>query len=180
MKANPIGLMRGVIRLDPYNPAWAECFRLEAKRLRERLRQRIGQIEHIGSTAVPELIAKPIIDLMASVDNFEEARSLVPDIEALGYTHGEKDEIPDRHYFALRLQDGTATHHLSLAERHSQFWAQQILFRDYLRANPKSRQEYANLKQRLAVKHAGNRLEYVEGKTEFITRVLERARIKNF
>jgi GrpB-like predicted nucleotidyltransferase (UPF0157 family) len=86
---------------------WSEFFHLEAKRLREKLGQRIGQIEHVGSTAIPELIAKPIIDLMASVEDLEEASSLIPDIETLGYTYGEKDEISDRHYFKLRLQDGT-------------------------------------------------------------------------
>ena len=168
--------MHGVIRPDLYNPVWSECFQLEAKRLRKKLRQRVGQIEHIGSTAIPEMIAKPIIDLMASVDDLEEARSLISDIETLGYTYGENDEISDRHYFTLRLQDGIATHHLSLAEQNSTFWTEHILFRDYLVAHPKSRQEYANLKRRLAIKHAGDRIAYVEAKTEFIVRVLERAR----
>ncbi len=175
MRSSPIGLMGGVIRLDPYDPAWAECFLMEAKRIREVLHQRIGQVEHMGSTAVPGMIAKPIIDLMAAVEDFEKARSLIPDIEALGYCYGKDDEIADRHYFSLKLKDGLATHHLSLAESESQFWVRQILFRNYLRAHPEWSREYADLKRRLSVKHAGDRLAYVEAKSEFIELVLEHA-----
>ena len=172
MIGNPLGLMRGVIRLDPYTSAWSDCFEQESERLRSALGQRIGQIEHIGSTAIPGLVAKPILDLMASVADFEGARTLISNLESLGYSYGERDEIPDRHYFALRLPDGNATHHLSLAEPTSQYWTHQLLFRNYLRAHLDALEEYAHLKQELAVCHAGNRLAYVDAKTEFCCRII--------
>ena len=110
-----IGLEDGTVRLEPYDPAWESAFRTEAGRLRAALGDGILQVEHVGSTAVPGLPAKPILDLMAEVTDLDAAHRLRPAVVALGYEYRERDEIPDRLYFVLRPREGWHSHHLSLA-----------------------------------------------------------------
>jgi GrpB-like predicted nucleotidyltransferase (UPF0157 family) len=171
-----LGLERGVVRLLPYQPSWPECFQLEASRLGDALDARVGFIEHMGSTAIPGLAAKPIIDFMASVADFDAAENLIPDIETLGYEYREADDIPDRYFFVGRRNDGMTTYHLSLAQSDSAYWTAHLLFRDFLRANPGLAQEYAELKRELAAKHQHDRLAYMRAKRPFVKRVLRLAR----
>jgi len=83
MKDETVGLARGVVKLLAYRESWPERFRQEASRLSDALGDHIGSVEHMGSTAVPGLAAKPIIDFMASVKDFASAREFIPDVEAL-------------------------------------------------------------------------------------------------
>ncbi|MHC4983347.1 MAG: GrpB family protein [Planctomycetota bacterium] len=163
------------MRLVPYQADWPEHFEREAGRLRSALGDRIGVIEHIGSTAIPGMAAKPIIDVMAAVESIAVAESMIGDVEALGYEWHPRDraDVPDRRYFVRRTPDGRrTTHHLSLAAATSAFWKRQLAFRDYLRSNPPTAEEYLQLKQNLARKYPNGRGAYVDGKNGFVREIL--------
>jgi len=169
-----LGLERKIVRLVAYDPRWPKWFAAEASRLRDALGNRIGETVHIGSTAIPDLPAKPILDMMASVKNLTEAERLTPELRALGYEWGPRDmeDVPDRRYFVRRREDGASTHHLSLAMKTSHCWRSQLAFRDWLRANPDVRNAYARLKRELAAKFPADRHAYIGGKTAFVRQVL--------
>ncbi len=166
-----LGLESGVVRLVPYQSAWSVLFEREASRLREVTGNKIGRIEHMGSTAIPGMEAKPILDLMAEVETEADGLGLAPAIETLGYEFRPDEDVPGRLYFRKRLPDGRCTHHLSLTERGSEFSRRQILFRDYLRSHARLMQEYLVLKRRLAARFRFDRESYIEGKTEFVKKV---------
>jgi len=174
-----IGLERGVLRLASYQAGWAAEFEAQAKRLRAAMGDRIGPVEHMGSTAIEGMEAKPIIDIMAAVASLDAAAARVADLEALGYEWRPRDrqDVPDRLYFVRLTPDGVlVTHHLSLAAQTSQFWQRQLLFRDYLRAHPEARAEYVQLKQELCSRRQSNRGAYPDAKADFIQRILKLAR----
>lgn len=170
-----LGLDRTVVRVVPYQPAWAVLFAAEAARLRAALGERVLAIEHVGSTSVPGLAAKPILDLAASVPSLAAgAMDLIPDLQRLGYQHKADPELPERLYL-VKGPPEHRTHHLSLAEPGSRFWRQHLLFRDLLRANPALAAEYARLKHELAARHSTDRLAYGVGKQAFIDAAIARA-----
>ena len=171
-----IGLKRGAVRLVPYQPAWKELFREEAARLRQALGDRALFIEHVGSTAIEGMDAKPIIDILIAARDLDDAMGLVPPIEALGYKHKEDDDVPERIFFRRGPPPGRRTHHLSLAEPTSGYWQRHVLFRDYLLAHPETAQEYRQLKRKLASRYPEDRASYTAGKRGFVERILQLAK----
>lgn len=163
------------VEVVPYDPAWPAGFDCEAARLREALGPAILDVEHVGSTAVPGLAAKPIIDMMLVVEDFDAARPLVRVIEELGYWYCGENGIPRRHYFTREDQSGAVTHHLHTLEDSSLEARKHRLFRDQLRANPADRDAYGSLKLALAAMHPRDRSAYQEGKTALIERILRDA-----
>ena len=159
----------------PYQPVWPRLFEAEASRLRQLLGSSIEQIEHTGSTAIPGMESKPIIDLMASVASTTIAISLVPVLEASGYEFRPEDSWSERVFLANGPR-ARRTHHLSLSPMNSEYWKEHLLFRDYLRANADQVQAYNRLKRELARRFAQDRRAYTEAKNEFVTRVLAAAR----
>lgn len=173
-EAYPLGLESGTVRLAPHNPRWAVLFAEASRELRDALGTAILAVHHVGSTAVPGLWAKPILDLLVSIPNFEEAVELVPDLAAIGYEFRPNEETPDRHYF--RRRRGIArTHHLSLAEPASRHHRVTLAFRDALRADPDTANAYAELKRQLAQRYPRDRPAYTDSKTAFVEAVLARA-----
>jgi GrpB-like predicted nucleotidyltransferase (UPF0157 family) len=166
-----IGLAKDTVQVVPWQPCWADSFLQEATRLHSALGSAIGQIEHVGSTSIPGMIAKPIIDMLAAVGRLSLADALIPALERLGYEYRPDNPIPGRVFFALGPRTNR-THHLSLAEIGSDFWQEHIAFRDYLLANRGAAEEYAALKQRLAGQFAHDRPSYTVAKKEFISRIL--------
>lgn len=167
-----LGLTSEQLRLSPYEPNWPLLFLQEKERLLASLANYILDIQHIGSTSIPGMPAKPILDIGAAVANFEEARHCVPLLEQLGYTYKGENGIARRHYF---VKGDPRTHHLHMLESDSAEWKNHLLFRDYLCANPASANEYASLKQTLATQFATDREAYQEGKENFIQAVLLQA-----
>jgi len=158
----------------PYDPAWPQLFAAEAVRLRAAIAPYISVIEHIGSTAVPGLAAKPVIDILIGVHSLSDAPHFIPPLQALGYVYIEEleKEIPERRY----LQKVTATahtHHLHIVEPDSAFFLEHVHFRDVLRAHPEVAAEYAALKLRLAAQYRHDREAYTRAKTDFIQKVLQ-------
>jgi GrpB-like predicted nucleotidyltransferase (UPF0157 family) len=165
-----LGLEKGVVRLVPYSPDWKLFFILEKAHLQQVLGSAILDIQHIGSTSIPGMPAKPIIDIAIGVQDFERARPCIPLIEGLGYEYRGEFGIPHRHYF---VKGNPRLFHLHMSEITSNEWKNALLFRNYLCRHPEAAKEYALLKQQLASKYTQDREAYLEGKTEFIQRIIQ-------
>lgn len=162
------------IEIAEYDARWAEAFQLERQVLCEALAPwLVGMPEHIGSTAIPDLAAKPIIDIMAPVRSLEDSRAVVAAAEGAGYVY-----FPYRadvmHWFC-KPSPSVRTHHLHLVPMGSRLWNERLAFRDALRADEGLRTEYRNLKLALAARYRHDRDGYTDAKTPFINRVLERS-----
>lgn len=162
------------IEIAEYDPRWVEAFRLERQVVCDALAPWLAGIpEHIGSTAVPGLAAKPIIDIMAPVRSLEESRAAIAAAEGAGYVF-----FPYRaevmHWFC-KPSPAVRTHHLHLVPMGSRLWNERLAFRDVLRADENLRMEYRNLKIKLASKYSHDRDGYTDAKAPFIHQVLERA-----
>ncbi|MEM7385886.1 MAG: GrpB family protein [Verrucomicrobiota bacterium] len=170
-------VLKDRVALVPWNPAWPVRFEEEKKHLMEVAAPGlIVRIEHFGSTAVPGLTAKPVIDMLIEVTCLEKTRaSLVPTLETEGYdyfwrpSHGE-DAPPFYCWFIKRDATGQRSHHLHVMEGHFQQW-ERLLFRDYLIKFPRTSADYLTLKQDLSARFPGDRIAYTQGKTEFVTRI---------
>jgi GrpB-like predicted nucleotidyltransferase (UPF0157 family) len=161
------------IVVEPYDPEWPGRFEAERALLEEVLGAWLhGGIHHIGSTAVPGLAAKPIVDMMAGVRHLEEARDAYGPLALHGYVH-EPHRPGIAHHFAKRGRDGRTTHGLHLTEPGSDLWRERLVFRDALRADPELAAEYEVLKLRLAA-DAENGDAYVRAKRPFVAEVLGR------
>jgi GrpB-like predicted nucleotidyltransferase (UPF0157 family) len=166
-----LGLESGHSKLVPYDPRWPALFREAEAEIRAAAGDRILCIEHVGSTSVPGLTAKPVLDILVGVADFAAALDLVPALAPLGYEFRPQEEIPDRHYFRRRV--GTLrTHHLSLAEPASKHFRDTIAFRDALRADARLAREYEAVKLALAARFPRDRVAYTDGKTDFVVGVL--------
>jgi GrpB-like predicted nucleotidyltransferase (UPF0157 family) len=152
-----------------YRPQWRKMFEEERHLLQTVFGEASIKIEHIGSTAVVGLAAKPIIDIMIGLPDFSAADKFVPKIEALGYEYFKKyeAEMPFRRYLA-KDSNGVRTHQIHMVEIGGEFWERHLLFRDYLRQNPETANKYAVLKKRLAEREWEDVNEYADAKTEFI------------
>jgi GrpB-like predicted nucleotidyltransferase (UPF0157 family) len=167
----PLGLKSGTVTVVPYDARWVALFGHAAEELAGALGPALLAVHHVGSTAVPGLCAKPILDMLVSIPDLGRARGLVPSLADLGYEFRPAEEIPDRHYFR-RLRSDHRTHHLSLAEPASHHHRVTLAFRDALRADSGLAMEYGALKRQLAERFPRDRAAYIEGKTGFVTRVL--------
>lgn len=167
----------------PYQSTWPACFEVEAQRLSQTLGPALtGRTEHIGSTAVPGLAAKPTIDILLEVPSLEIAeRDIVPLLEEGGYVCMWTRSASDGHIMCVRgygsegFVPGEQVVHVHLAPPGHVLW-ERLLFRDYLRAHPDEAQRYADLKRELAIEHREDREAYTEGKTAFVVERTERER----
>ena len=158
----------------PYNPSWADTFNTEADLLYETIPFRNITIEHIGSTSVVGLSAKPIIDIMVGFEALNDANTSIHAIESLDYQYIPEYEavIPDRRYFHKPVSP-PRNFHLHCTAIHSNFWIKQIAFRDYLRSHPQACADYRQLKQSLAEQYRNDRTAYTDAKTDFIESILK-------
>lgn len=165
---------RAPVELSEYDPEWASLFEAEREFLMEIIGDCFcGSVEHVGSTAVPGLVAKPVIDIMFGVRSLEESQPAIDVLVTNGYQYFPyKAEV--MHWFC-KPSDAFRTHHLHLIPYQSPLWKERIQFRDLLLANPKIANEYAALKKDLATRFKEDREAYTEMKWPFIKRVLERA-----
>lgn len=166
------------IELVPSNPDWPARFEKEAARLRAIIpADLLIDLQHIGSTAVPGLAAKPIIDIQATVTDLEAARTrLVAPLEAAGYAFWAENPDTDRLFFVKGLPPSAPhrTHHLHIMED-GPGALKHVAFRDHLRDHPAERDAYAALKRDLARRYRHDREAYTQAKSAFIETVLDRA-----
>jgi GrpB-like predicted nucleotidyltransferase (UPF0157 family) len=162
-----------LIELSDYDPAWPELYTREEARIRAILRGRVVRIEHVGSTSVPGLPAKPIVDIALEVPSSAEEQAYVPDLEAAGYVLRIRE--PD--WFEHRLFKGPDTNvNLHTFSAGCDEFDVMVAFRDWLRANDADRSLYAEAKRALAAKDWKYVQQYADAKTEVVREILSRAR----
>lgn len=170
-----LGLQRGTVRLEPYNPEWQKLFETEKSALKEVLGDKFINAEHVGSTAIPGMKAKPILDLMLAIPDLENWEWIKEPLAKLGYEFRRDFRNEQGHILFVKGPEENRTHYLKITEPNSDFWTEHILFRDYLVKNPQYSEEYQNLKEKLFDAHAGNREPYTKGKEEFVRKILKLA-----
>lgn len=165
-----------MIYLSPYNPKWPNLFAEAQKEVQDAMGSVAVKIVHIGSTAIPNICAKPVIDIMVGVRQLEDIDAhILEKLANLGYVYIKKyeKEMPYRRFFQRDNAAGVRTHHIHLVGMQSDFWQKHLLFRDYLRAYPEEAKRYEQLKQDLAKKFTDTN-EYAKAKTEFCKEILQR------
>jgi GrpB-like predicted nucleotidyltransferase (UPF0157 family) len=167
----------GNLTLIEYDPAWPARFAAESERIRDALGERALAIEHVGSTAVPGLGGKPVLDIAIAVDSFATAEACIAPLAALGYEHrGAHGDDPLRRYYVLDA-DGRRAVQIHMYVVPAPAYSEQLAFRDALRADPRLADEYMAEKRRVAELVGWNKEEYSVGKGDFVQRVLERIRV---
>ena len=164
-----------LIVLAPHSAAWASAFEREASAILNALSDLPIELHHIGSTAIPGIVAKPVIDMLGVVPRVEALDERAHRLAALGYEACGEFGIPGRRYFRKDARDGARTHQLHAFAGGSAEIRRHLDFRDYLRAFPGEAAAYAALKQDLARRCGGDLKAYSDGKTEFIGAVQRRA-----
>jgi GrpB-like predicted nucleotidyltransferase (UPF0157 family) len=160
------------VEFAEYDPAWPTLAELAKAEIVTALPGLFSAIEHMGSTAVPGLAAKPIIDLMAATQDLDDVRAYDENLRRLGYEW--HDARMPRRLLYRRARDGAWTHHLHVVEAGTFATRNQLLFRDYLREHPAEADRYAALKRQLAT--AATPDDYTRGKTELIQEITDKAR----
>lgn len=163
--------MEAAVVIEPYNPEWPSLFAAEHDLLARALAPWLaGPIEHVGSTAVPGLAAKPVIDIMAPVLSLEHSRAALPGLERLEYCYAPYRATVM--HWLCKPRPEHRTHHLHLVPFGSALWNERIAFRERLRSNGALAREYELLKRELAQRYGNDRESYTEAKGPFIERVL--------
>jgi GrpB-like predicted nucleotidyltransferase (UPF0157 family) len=167
-----LGLRPGAVQLVPHDPRWAALYADEAARIREALEGVLIDIQHFGSTSIPGIHAKPILDMIAGVRTLGDEMERLPRLQALGYEYAHWAGVPGHHVFGkARIR----THLLHVVEHGGASWTENLRFRDRLRADPALASEYDALKLRLARAHPDDRARYTEEKSAFVQRIRQSA-----
>lgn len=166
------------IEIVPYDSRWPELFALEKRALTHALGYFAGlRIEHFGSTAVPGLAAKPVIDILIGVSSKGDWPKMVQPLAVLGYVHGPGAFDDTVHWFFVKGMPPYGekrTHQIHFYELEAEGWRRELAFRDYLRTHAEDAKKYETLKRVLATKFTFDREAYTEAKTEFIQSILKR------
>ena len=169
-----LGLKRGTVKLSRHHKEWGRLFRKEKELLLSAFKNERIKIEHVGSTAIAGISAKPIIDmLMAVPSNIQKV--FYKKLKELGYLDRGQQGVRGQRLF-VKGSENKRTHYLHLTGENSKFWKEHILFRDYLREHKIARDEYNVLKKKLAEKFANRRSLYTKAKAEFIEGIIKKAK----
>lgn len=174
-----IGLKKGTVQLVPHNPQWYSLYEQEKALLTKTLANHVLGIEHIGSTAIPDISAKPILDIsvgIKDIDNFLIIQKSAKKLEVIGYEWRKQNSEPDHHIFAKGPEEKRIVY-LHLIAYDGEIWTNDLLFRNYLQQNLQVRLQYERLKKKLAEQYPNERDKYTKGKRKFITSILEEAKI---
>jgi GrpB-like predicted nucleotidyltransferase (UPF0157 family) len=170
--AEPLGLESKTVRVVPYDDRWPRLFEAESTRIVDGVAA-AGvpgvTVEHVGSTSVPGLVAKPILDIAAGRPPGTAPEIYIPVFESLGYIHRGDGGLPGREFFRRGV---VRSHHLHLVELGGTHWSRYLRFRDALRADQSIRDAYADLKRALAGQFPCDREAYIAGKSDFVEGVL--------
>ena len=168
-----LGLKRGIVKVVSYDPRWVRIFNIEKKLIKGLFGRSIGVIEHVGSTSIPGMPAKPIIDMQLAVPSFDLLPSLRAILEKHGYTYRGSGFRGER--LLVKGPVERRTHHLHVMVYKSKEWYKAIVFRKYLIKDRTSFDGYVQLKRGLAKKFPGDRGSYTKGKASFVKRTLKSA-----
>ncbi len=171
-----LGLKRGQVRLEAWRPEWAEKAQETAEVLKQVLGEAAADIQHVGSTAIPGICAKPIVDLVVGFRQLGEARAFLPALEERGVVFRGQD-VPGQLLFVTGdFEQDTRDCHIHGVEYGGEAWENYLNFRDYLRAKPERAAAYNALKGELAARFPQDRQRYTQGKSGLIDALLEEAR----
>jgi len=167
-------MSQAIVELSEYNPKWSSEFEIEKAFLIDKIGKWLcGNVEHVGSTSVPNLMAKPVIDIMFGIESLETSKPAIDVMVKNGYCYFPyKGDV--MHWFC-KPSEAHRTHHLHLVPFESPLWKERLLFRDILRSSKSLAKEYQELKQTLAIEHANDRELYTEKKSPFIQKVITNA-----
>lgn len=171
-----LGLQRGKVRLTPYKKAWRGLFKKEQKRLSRTLRSLAVDIQHIGSTAVAYVPAKPIMDIAVGVHSLKDREKIQAILSHAGYAFRRVSKGKEPHLLFVKGPESKRTHYLHVMKHNGLTWKQDLLFRDYLRTHRGRAKEYALLKKSLAQRFPNSRQEYTRRKAKFIHTTLRLAK----
>jgi GrpB-like predicted nucleotidyltransferase (UPF0157 family) len=163
------------VEVVPHNPQWRDAFEAAAKHVAAALGKNVVAIHHIGSTAIPNIYAKPVVDLLVEVRDITEVDGQSSAMESLGYEVMGEYGIPGRRYFRKDNQEGIRTHNIHAFEAGSAEAERHLAFRDYMIAHPVDAQRYSELKRKLAEEHPQSIDGYMDGKDGFIKEMDRRA-----
>ena len=167
-----IGLRRHTVRLVDHNPDWADLAARACRQVREAGGALVADVQHVGSTAVPKLCAKPILDLAAAVTALHVLPELVEKLTAIGYIYRGDGADAGGHLFVWESEPDVRTIHLHVVALDDPRWRNYIRFRDLLRQSPSLRTRYAKLKEELRTRFPDDRKSYTDSKHDFIRGVL--------
>lgn len=170
-----IGLKRGTVKLVEHNPEWKQNFAKEEKEIRRVLGQDCIDVQHVGSTAIPGILAKPIIDIVVVVPVLEKVKRRQAELKAIGYELKENDARIERLFFTKGSEE-KRTHYLHVGEIGSGYTEDMILFKDYLCRYKNLAEDYVSLKKDLTRRYRDKRYDYTAGKESFIKSVIKLAR----
>ncbi|MFL5483228.1 MAG: GrpB family protein [Gemmatimonadaceae bacterium] len=171
MTDKSLGLESGEVRIVPYDQTWPALFQAERVAIDSVLKNFgvAATIEHIGSTSVPRLAAKPILDMVVGVEDASLFTVAITALQETGYIYRGEQGIPGRHFFRRGVP---RQHHVHLVVRDSDLWCDYLAFRNHLRAHPDEARAYADLKHALAARFPRDRESYIAGKAQFVARIL--------
>lgn len=170
---SPLGVPKGTVFLSAYHQIWPGLFEEEKQLLLKLLGEDILEVAHIGSTAVPGLAAKPIIDVAAAVEDLAVVKGFIEPLSREDYEYKGEYGLPGRLLFVKGAPRNT--HHLHVVEQLSEHWRVWLAFRDYLREHPAEVEHYAAFKKDLAKRYKDDRPAYTRGKSDYVAEVLKKA-----
>lgn len=164
--------------LAPHDPRWKDLYAAEASRLRAVFDDALVSTEHIGSTSIPDILAKPVIDIAAAAISLDVIDRLAPKMGAIGYEARGEHGIPGRRYFKKRGREKEPGFHLHVFERGSDNLRRHLLFRDFLLAEPGVAADYSALKKKIVGQDGALPPDYSARKDAFIADILRRAALR--
>lgn len=170
-----MALKRGIVELVEHDEKWTNEYLKEEKLLKEVLKDKIKEIYHIGSTSIPTLKAKPVIDIIAVINNFDEINEIEKILKKCNYENRGHQGVEDRYFFAKGPED-SRTHYVHFTTPKSDTYFDQVYFKRYLIEHPEYIKKYCDLKEDLATKYKDERPKYTAGKNEFIKDVINKAK----
>lgn len=174
-----LGLKRGIVKLADHDDAWASAASDSIEKLKAVLGPLLIAAEHVGSTSIRWIKAKPIIDIAVGVGDFKPVYDMIDTIEEAGFIHKRENDNEWQVFFSCgKAEDDVVTHHIHVVIFEGPEWQNYMLFRDYLNADREEALKYQRAKEELMEKHPHDRLNYTEGKSEYIRAVIEAARLK--
>ncbi len=175
-------ILNSKIKLVEYDPEWPKLFQKEKAFLKKKFGKEVIDVQHIGSTSVPNLIAKPIIDINIGVGSLEAAKEMKEKFEELGYEHKILDsarvktknrkKVEEQELYIKKIESKDA-YHVHVTVYNSDYWKRDLFFRDHIANDPEKAKEYAELKKSLAKKYPSDIIKYSSGKDPFITKTLK-------
>ena len=171
-----VGLKRGTVALEPHQPEWEEAARAAIYELKALLGGDIVDAQHVGSTAIRGIWAKPIIDIAVGVRNFDDMLSRNAELAAHGVIYRRQDHPGQHLYVRGDVENDFITHHIHVVIYGGAQWRDYLNLRDYLNCHPAEALQYSALKQRLLAQYPDRRAEYTAGKAAFVADILARAR----